>query len=237
MSSPLARPAYLHAPGVASHARRTTFAEQAPPHHHHGHHHDRVTAMGVSSRQATLRARNGTITSPMPHYSQLHPHTHTPSHMSTHMESDTTPQSFPNNGTDLRSPPAAHANHHSHPHPYSHVPHPTHIHANYPYAPRPRAHTGQGGLPSPFELAARFVTHVPAVKRFVGEHEKEVVKETDGPRRRGSVYTRMDSKTDGLGEEVADEVSLEEEDLEKMGGDEVRFLFFWVANWRLTAIG
>jgi hypothetical protein len=73
--------------------------------------------------------------------------------------------------------------------------------------------------------------HVPAVKRFVGEHEKEVVEETDGRGRRGSVYKRMDSDsghngvgagadTDATAVEV-DDVSLEEEDLEKMGGDEV----------------
>ena len=77
------------------------------------------------------------------------------------------------------------------------------------------------------------MAHVPGVARFVGEHEKEVVKETEGPRRRGSVYMRMDSNPDEpgqVGEVGEDEVSLGEDDLEEMGGDEVRSCFLVLAR-------
>ncbi|KAG8704125.1 low affinity potassium transporter [Ceratobasidium sp. 394] len=245
--SPLVRPAFLHPPTVVSgapHARRTTFAEQVHPLHPHGHERSTAThghgehhGLGVHSRRAMLRARNGTITSPMMPYS----------HLSTHVESDLDAMSPSSNGTDLRSPPPAH-----HKHPFSHIPHasthpphghPPHAHTSGPYGPgyseyrRPRAHTGQGGLPSPFELAARWgVDHVSAVRKFVGDHEREVVKE-EARARPMSVYHRMDSDPtlnapqtggDATPRDI-DEVSLEHEDLEKMGGAEYNALV--VLSW------
>ncbi|KAG9101222.1 low affinity potassium transporter, partial [Ceratobasidium sp. 370] len=245
--SPLVRPAFLHPPSVVSgapHARRTTFAEQVHPLHPHGptsNGHGDHHGLGVHSRRAMLRARNGTITSPMTPYS----------HLPIHVEGDSDVMSRSSNGTDLRSPPPAHHKHpfshiphaNTHPHPHSHGPH---GHTSGPYGPgyseyrRPRAHTGQGGLPSPFELAARWgVNHVSAVRKFVGEHEREVVKEETRARRM-SVYHRVDCDPAQNGPQTGgdaaardiDEVSLEHEDLEKMGGAEYNALV--VLSWIVT---
>ncbi|KAG9086004.1 hypothetical protein FRC07_013225, partial [Ceratobasidium sp. 392] len=232
--SPLVRPAFLHPPHVVSDAprtRRTTFADQAPPPHAHGHAngHGEGHGLGIHSRRAMLRARNGTITSPMTPYS----------HLPTHAENEPEMMSPSSNGTDLRSPPPAH---HKHPH-SPHAPHIPHPHMSGHYGPgyseyrRPRAHTGQGGLPSPFALAAQWgVSHVPAVRRFVGEHEREVAKEEVRPRRM-SVYQRVDSDPTQHGTVAAgdasprdiDEVSLEDDELEQMGGDEYNALV--VLSW------
>ncbi|QRV85534.1 potassium/sodium transporter [Ceratobasidium sp. AG-Ba] len=173
--------------------------------------------LGIHSRRAMLRARNGTITSPMT------PHSNLPTHSET-----ISPSSY---GPDLRSPPAAH-----HKHPDPHMLHP-HLNGISEYR-RPRAHTGQGGFPSPFQLAAQWgLNHVSAVRNFVGEHDREVVKETEGRARRMSVYQRMhdepnangaDLDVDAMRREI-DEVSLEEETLEKMGGDEYNALV--VLSW------
>ncbi|QRW14111.1 potassium/sodium transporter [Ceratobasidium sp. AG-Ba] len=224
LSSPLVRPAFLHAPHTVSpppHGRRTTFVEPAHPLHHHHNGHDRSATdghgLGIHSRRAMLRARNGTITSPMT------PHSNLPTHSET-----ISPSSY---GPDLRSPPAAH-----HKHPDPHMLHP-HLNGISEYR-RPRAHTGQGGFPSPFQLAAQWgLNHVSAVRNFVGEHDREVVKETEGRARRMSVYQRMhdepnangaDLDVDAMRREI-DEVSLEEETLEKMGGDEYNALV--VLSW------
>ncbi|KAG8719018.1 low affinity potassium transporter [Ceratobasidium sp. 395] len=241
--SPLVRPAFLHPPQTVSDVprnRRTTFAEQVHPLHPHGsasNGHGENHGLGIHSRRAMIRARNGTITSPMTPYS----------HLPTHAEGDSEAISLSSNGTELRSPPPAH-----HKYPYPHMPHAAHSplahsphlhssghsgsgHSEYR---RPRAHTGQGGLPSPFALAAQWgVDHVPAMRRFVGEHEREVVKEETRARRM-SVYQRVDSDPmreqgpvgngDASPRDI-DEVSLEEEDLEKMGGDEYNALV--VLSW------
>ncbi|KAG8737857.1 hypothetical protein FRC10_007589 [Ceratobasidium sp. 414] len=232
--SPRFRPAFLH-PSTAPHARRTTFAEQVHPLHPHGHEcstaangHGDHHGLGIHSRRTMLRARNGTITSPMMPYS----------HLSPHAEGDSDVMSPSSNGTDLQSPPPAH-----HKPPYSHIPHASthpphglspHGHTSGPYGPgypeyrRPRARTGQGGLPSPFELAARWgVNYVPAVRKFIGDHEREVAKE-EARARHMSVYHRVDSGPTQNGSQTGegvtarnlDEVSLEQEDLEKMGGAE-----------------
>jgi hypothetical protein len=61
----------------------------------------------------------------------------------------------------------------------------------------------------------------------VDAHEREVVNETEGRDRRGSVHQRTDSAgshgTDPTPPD--DDVSLDEDDLERMGGDEVSFCF------------
>lgn len=227
--SPVVRPPFLHAPTVVPRARRTTFVDQAPPSHPNGNGRNRGNTFNGESqrRAATARARNGTITSPMPPQSHLPPHGG--HHVPTHMEGD---MKFPpNNGTELRP------NNGEYPHNgagHGHFLHPHHLH---PPVRRTRAQTGSGGLPGPLDLAQWGLGHVPAVKKFAGEHEREVVQETEGHNHnnRRESYMRTDSiRSSGAGRNHipapdVDDISLEEEDLQKLGGDEYNALV--VLSW------
>ncbi|KAH7325484.1 cation transport protein-domain-containing protein [Rhizoctonia solani] len=199
--SPVTRPAFLHAPHLTPGGRRTTFAEQAHPLHPHGPGRERAPTINPdmhAARRAAIRARNGTITSPMVPFANL-------------AESDVAPGSPLNGHSKL-------ANEYG---------------QNYVHHPlrRPRAQTGTGGFANPLALAAQWgVNYISGVRTFVDSHEREVAQEERNGR--GSVYPRTDSVgshgTGGLAP-PDDDISLDEDDLEKMGGDEYNALV--VLSW------
>ncbi|KAG8748923.1 hypothetical protein FRC11_011741 [Ceratobasidium sp. 423] len=198
--SPVFRPAFLHAPHITARGRRTTFAEQVHPLHPHGHVRERAPTVHYdahAARRAAIRARNGTITSPMVPFANL-------------AESDV-------NGSPVNGHSKL-ANEYG----QGYVQHPLR---------RPRAQTGTGGFANPIGLVAQWgVDYISGVKTFVDAHEREVAHE--GRERRGSVYQRTDSVgSHGAGGLAPpdDDVSLDEDDLEKMGGDEYNALV--VLSW------
>ncbi|KAF8704583.1 TrkH potassium transport family, partial [Rhizoctonia solani] len=203
--SPVVRPVFLHAPHITTGGRRTTFAEQVHPLHPHGPMRERAPSINPelrSARREALRARNGTITSPLPPFANLPPHTEGEQH-----------NVSPLNGHSKLANEYTQG--------YTHHP-----------LRRPRAQTGTGGFANPIGLVAQWgVDYISGVKNFVDAHEREVVHETEGRERRGSVYQR----TDSVGSQGAgltppdDDVSLDEDDLEKMGGDEYNALV--VLSW------
>ncbi|CAE6462504.1 unnamed protein product [Rhizoctonia solani] len=198
--SPIIRPALLHAPHITPGGRRTTFAEPVHPLHPHGHGRERAPTLNRdphAARRAAIRARNGTITSPMVPFANL-------------AEGD----------TDHGSPVHGHSKLANEYNP-GYTQHPLR---------RPRAQTGTGGFANPLGLAAQWGVNY--IGSFVDNREKEVVHETDGRGRRGSVYQRTDSVgSHGAGGLAPpdDDVSLDEDDLEKMGGDEYNALV--VLSW------
>ncbi|CAE6446434.1 unnamed protein product [Rhizoctonia solani] len=207
--SPLVRPAFLHAPHLTPGGRRTTFAEQVHPLHPHGPMRERAPSINPearSARRAALRARNGTITSPLPPFANLPPHT----------------EDMPSSGSPFSEQSNKLANEYGQGR--GHTQHPLR---------RPRAQTGSGGFANPIGVVAQWgVNYISGVKNFVEGHEREVVHETEGRERRGSVYQRTDSVgSHGAGSLAPpdDDVSLDEDDLEKMGGDEYNALV--VLSW------
>ncbi|CAE6405755.1 unnamed protein product [Rhizoctonia solani] len=202
--SPLTRPAFLHAPHITPGGRRTTFAEPVHPLHPHGHGHghgrERSPTLNRdphAARRAAIRARNGTITSPMVPFANL-------------AEGD----------TDHGSPVHGHSKLANEYNPgYTHHP-----------LRRPRAQTGTGGFANPLGLVAQW--GISKVGDFVDSQGREVVHETEGRGKRGSMYQRTDSVgSHGAGGLAPpdDDVSLDEDDLEKMGGDEYNALV--VLSW------
>ncbi|CAE6502603.1 unnamed protein product [Rhizoctonia solani] len=192
--SPVVRPALLHAPHTTAGGRRTTFAEQVHPLHPHGYARERAPTVrhdAHAARRAAIRARNGTITSPMVPFANL-------------VENDANSGSPVNEHSKLAN--------------------------EYAQAlRRPRAQTGSGGFPNPVGLVAQW--GVEYVRTFVDNREREDAQE-EGRERRGSVYQRTDSVgSHGAGGLVPpeDEVSLDENDLEKLGGDEYNALV--VLSW------
>ncbi|CAE6427706.1 unnamed protein product [Rhizoctonia solani] len=200
--SPVVRPVFLHAPHLTTGGRRTTFAEQVHPLHPYGPMRERAPSINPemrTARRAALRARNGTITSPLPPFANL-------------------PEGDQHHGSPLRA--------HSKlvdEYGQSYIQHPLR---------RPRAQTGTGGFANPVGLVAQWgIDYLSGVKNFVDAHEREVVNQTEGRDRRGSVHQRTDSVgshgTDPTPPD--DDVSLDEDDLERMGGDEYNALV--VLSW------
>ncbi|KAJ1300823.1 hypothetical protein OPQ81_002463 [Rhizoctonia solani] len=204
--SPVVRPAFLHAPHVTAGGRRTTFAEQVHPLHPHGNGRERAPTIHFdahAARRAAIRARNGTITSPMAPFANL-------------AEYDANPGSPLNGHSKLAN---EYGQGQGQSQGQGHIPHPLR---------RPRAQTGTGGFPNPLGLVAEWgVNYISGVRNFVDNHEREVVHETEGRERRGSVYQRTDSVVSHGAGGLAppeDDFSLDEDDLEKMGGDEYNAL-------------
>ncbi|CAE6540859.1 unnamed protein product [Rhizoctonia solani] len=197
--SPVQRPTFLHAPHITPGGRRTTFAEPVHPLHPRGHGRDRAPTLNSRDPHA---ARRGIRARNGTTTSPMVPFANFP-------ESEADHGSLVNGHSKLAN---------------GYVAHPLR---------RPRTQTGSGGFANPIGLVAQWgVDYFSGVRHFVDSHKREVVHETEGKERKGSIYQRTDSVgSQGAGGLAPpdDDVSLDEDDLEKMGGDEYNALV--VLSW------